>query len=106
MQCEKLLERALNHWSGLKEHRMDRDLEVSTKLVLAWRAREVKQNMRKEEKQVAEKTEELRKIGFSGKSKHAVILGTNTTVRLVRRQLRPTTQRRRLPLLQILMLRL
>jgi hypothetical protein len=27
---------------------MDRDLEVSNKLVLAWRAREAKQNMRKE----------------------------------------------------------
>jgi hypothetical protein len=34
---------------------MDRDLEVSTKLVLAWRAREVKQNMRKAEKQGTQK---------------------------------------------------
>jgi hypothetical protein len=39
-ECEKLLERALNHWSGLKVRRMDRDWEVPNKLELARRARE------------------------------------------------------------------
>jgi hypothetical protein len=58
----------INHWSGLKERRMDRDWDVP------------------KERLNAEKAEELRKKGFSGMSKHMPSLGTNTE-RLVRRQL-------------------
>jgi hypothetical protein len=67
---EKLLRRAVNHQSGLrlKRRRMDWDWEVPIKLVLAQRAREVKQNAWKKDKQDAGKAEEMRKIGFSGTS--------------------------------------
>jgi hypothetical protein len=58
---DNLLERALNHWSGLKERRMDRDWDVPNK-----------QNAWKKERLNAEKAEELRKKGFSGMSKHAI----------------------------------
>jgi hypothetical protein len=71
-ECENLLERALNHWSGLKERRMDRDWEVPNKLVVARRARHIKQNAWKKERLNAEKAEDLRKKGFSGMSRHAI----------------------------------
>jgi hypothetical protein len=66
------VERALNHWSGLKERRMNWDWDVPNKLVVARRAREVKQNAWKKERLNAEKAEELRKKGFSGMTKHAI----------------------------------
>jgi hypothetical protein len=62
-ECDNLLERALNHWSGLKERRMDRDWDVPNK-----------QNAWKKERLNARKAEELRKKGFSigHMSKHAI----------------------------------
>ena len=34
-ECEKHLERALDHWSNLKERRINRDWEAPSKLVIA-----------------------------------------------------------------------
>jgi hypothetical protein len=87
-ECENLLERALNHWSGLKERRMG-DWDVPNKLVVARRARQVKQNAWKKGRLNAKKAEELRKKGFSGISKNAITRHEHREARLVRRQLRP-----------------
>jgi hypothetical protein len=51
---------------------MNRNWEVPNKLVLVQRARQLKQNAWKKEKQDAETAEVLRKKGFSGISKHAI----------------------------------
>ena len=48
------------------------ECEIPNKLVVARRARQVKQNAWKKERLNAEKAEELRKKGFSGMSKHAI----------------------------------
>jgi hypothetical protein len=50
-EFEELVERLLDHWSGLKERRIDRNWEVPSKLALARRARKVKQNVWKKKKE-------------------------------------------------------
>jgi hypothetical protein len=57
-EFEELIERVLDHWSGLKERRIDRNRDVPSKLALARRARKVIQNVwKKKKKKKKEKTE-------------------------------------------------
>jgi predicted metal-dependent peptidase len=69
---DKLIQRALDHWCGLKERRMNCDWETPSKLVMARRARQMKLHAREKEAADERKVEEQRKAGTLAMSKYAI----------------------------------